>query len=90
MAFTHSAAVESSLRSRMIDGTATFTIVASTMIIETPRLSIASPSQRPRPSDCIDAVSAAWLVIPCRSCAPGSRSCSGARAGAGQLIDRMP
>ena len=33
----------------MIDGMATFTIVASTMIIETPRLSIARPSHRPRP-----------------------------------------
>ena len=33
----------------MIDGTATFTIVASTMIIDTPRLSMARPSQRPRP-----------------------------------------
>ncbi len=33
----------------MIEGIATFTIVASTMIIETPRLSIARPSQRPRP-----------------------------------------
>ena len=39
----------------MIEGTATFTIVASTMIIETPRLSMARPSQRPRPSSCMAA-----------------------------------
>jgi hypothetical protein len=31
----------------MIAGTETYTMVASTMIIATPRLSIASPSQRP-------------------------------------------
>jgi hypothetical protein len=49
----HSAVVESSLSSLMIDGTATFTIVASTMIMETPKLSIARPSQRPRPSVCM-------------------------------------
>ena len=47
--FTHSAAVRSRLRSRMIEGTATFTIVASTMIIDTPTLSIARPIHRPRP-----------------------------------------
>jgi hypothetical protein len=33
----------------MIDGTATFTIVASTMIIETPRLIATSPHHRRRP-----------------------------------------
>ncbi len=49
----------------MIDGIATFTIVASTMIIETPRLSIASPSQRPRPLVAIvgAGVGIAWVVI---------------------------
>ncbi len=33
----------------MIEGTATFTIVASTMIMATPTLSIAKPIHRPRP-----------------------------------------
>ena len=37
----------------MMAGTATFTIVASTMIMATPTLSMASPSQRPLPSECI-------------------------------------
>ncbi len=45
----------------MIDGIATFTIVASTMIIATPTLSIASPTQRRRP--------VAWIAG-----ASGSRS----------------
>jgi hypothetical protein len=53
----------------MIDGIATFTIVASTMIIETPRLSMASPSQRPRPLVAIVGVEAgiAWDVIVSRA-----------------------
>ena len=40
----------------MIDGTATFTIVVSMMIIDTPRLSMARPSQRPRPCS--------WMAAP--------------------------
>ena len=40
----------------MIEGTAMFTIVASTMIIATPTLSIASPIQRRRPSW--------WMALP--------------------------
>ena len=39
----------------MIAGTETLTIVASTMIIATPRLSIARPSHRPRPDSSIEA-----------------------------------
>jgi len=45
----HSAAEPSSFRSRTMVGTATFTMVASTTIIDSPRLSMSSPSQRPRP-----------------------------------------
>jgi hypothetical protein len=35
----------------MMVGMATFTTVASTMIIDTPRLSTASPNQRRRPAE---------------------------------------
>ncbi len=55
----------------MIEGTATFTIVASTMIMATPRLSIARPSQRPRPLVAIAGVGAVWVDI-IRSCSPSA------------------
>jgi hypothetical protein len=52
----------------MIDGTATFTIVASTMIIETPRLRSARPIQRPRPLSSMAApLAVAWLATVKRS-----------------------
>ena len=47
----------------MIAGTETFTIVASTMIIATPRLSMASPSQRPLPDSAIEAGAAGRSLV---------------------------
>jgi len=47
--WTHCAPAELTPRSAMIAGTATLTIVTSTMIVATPRLMANSPHQRPRP-----------------------------------------
>jgi hypothetical protein len=55
----------------MIEGIATFTMVASTMIIETPRLSIARPSQRPRPPAIEDGAELAGIPVDIAPGAPG-------------------
>lgn len=47
--WTHWASVEVICRARIIWATETFTMVASTMVIETPRLIASRPSRRPCP-----------------------------------------
>ncbi len=61
-------------RSLMIDGTATLTMVASTMIIATPRLSMLRPSHRPRPASCMAPPPAAVVACSTRAVLPSSGS----------------
>jgi hypothetical protein len=58
----------------MIEGTATFTIVASTMIMATPRLSIARPSHRPRPPVAIAGACAGIVAVVIGGCSWSSGS----------------
>ena len=69
MELTHSASVTEMPMSRMIEGIATFTIVASTMIIETPSATNGIGRHLPRPVVC------SLIVVPASGRRPMPTSC---------------